>query len=419
MRNVLIIIGLVFLFGSCVKNISPTCIIITPKNNAEIEKGTIVTISADADDEDGNLSVVRFYVDDAIVSSSSVSPYSHSWKTSDDTIGCHTIKATAFDEDGEEATDNITVMVMGNPSTNTPPPQSAFQAFITSIPAGGFVSFTDQSTNSPTNWSWDFGDGSSSTLQNPQHIYSSEGAYTVTLTASNSHGSHIEQKIDYIKVVGQSCGIVTDINGNLYNTVQIGSQCWMASNLKASKYPDGTNIPLVTDNIEWANLGDNNTDDAYCFVNKNANNEADTYGALYTWAAAMGDNAVSGSNSNDLQGICPDGWHLPSEVDCLNLIDILGIWCNVGGKMKETGTSHWTSPNTDADNSSGFSALPSGTRDISLGIFSALGNNANFWLVNENDSTSAKGWWLSHDNPALLFSSFKKSYGFSVRCLKD
>ena len=116
-----------------------------------------------------------------------------------------------------------------------------------------------------------------------------------------------------------------DYDTNDYTSVTIGNQVWMAENLKATHYPNGTAIPYVTDNTAWGNLGDNNTDDAYCYYNNNAGGEAGTYGALYTWAAAMGDNAVSSStNPSGVQGACPAGWHLPSDAEWTELTDYLG-----------------------------------------------------------------------------------------------
>jgi uncharacterized protein (TIGR02145 family) len=118
----------------------------------------------------------------------------------------------------------------------------------------------------------------------------------------------------FILAIENNAQTVTDYDGNVYNTITIGNQTWMAENLRVTKYPNGTPIPLATDNIAWANLEDNGTDDAYCYYNNNASGEANTYGALYTWAAAMGDNAVSSSsNPSGVQGVCPNGWHLPSD----------------------------------------------------------------------------------------------------------
>jgi len=218
----------------------------------------------------------------------------------------------------------------------------------------------------------------------------------------------------------QSCGTVKDIDGNEYKTVKIGNQCWMAENLKVTKYPNGTSIPHVTDYSAWADLADNDTDDAYCYYNNNASGEANTYGALYTWAAAMGDNAVSSSsNPSGVQGICPDGWHLPSDAEWTELTDFLGGTSVAGGKMKETGTTHWNSPNEGADNSSGFAALPGGGRGNYDGSFDDLGSYGSFWSATEYDSSIAWSRELYYNYAEVVRDLSNKSYGWSVRCLQD
>jgi len=217
----------------------------------------------------------------------------------------------------------------------------------------------------------------------------------------------------------QSCGTVTDIDGNEYRSVRIGNQCWMKENLKVTKYPSGTSIPELTDKTAWANLGDNGIDDAFCYYNNNANGEANTYGALYTWSAAMGDN-VKSSNSNEsiVQGICPDGWHLPREAEWTELTNFLGGDSIAGGKMKTIGTLHWNSPNEGADNSSGFSGIPGGCRSSYDGSFGDLGYTY-FWSSTESDSTFAWMFILYSRYPALGKGNNYKSNGLSVRCLKD
>ncbi|MCD4792483.1 MAG: fibrobacter succinogenes major paralogous domain-containing protein [Bacteroidales bacterium] len=224
---------------------------------------------------------------------------------------------------------------------------------------------------------------------------------------------------------------ITDIDGNIYNTVVIGNQIWLKENLKVTRYHNGTGILLVEDHIVWADLGDNNTDDAYCYYNNNNEGEADTYGALYTWAAAMGDNAVSSNtNPSGVQGVCPDDWHLPSDAEWKELEMELGMtqaqadatgWrgTDEGGKMKEAGITHWDNPNTDATNESGFTALPGGYRHYDHGDFGGLGSNSYFWSATEYDATYAWYRRLLYDNSGVNRGSSNKSYGFSVRCLRD
>ena len=233
---------------------------------------------------------------------------------------------------------------------------------------------------------------------------------------------------------------VIDFDGNVYRTVQIGDQIWMAENLKTTHYADGRAIPLVTDNTEWANLENNNTDDAYCYYNNNSEGEADIYGALYTWAAAMGDNAVySSTNPSGVQGVCPDGWHLPSYAEWRQLSGYLssqasyicdGESSNIAKSMAST--ILWKSclytitcainnfnylPNTN--NSSGFSALPGGGRYYSNGTFNSLGEGGTWWCTN-TDFSGATVFYMNYEKAGLYYSyNRNKSFGFSVRCIKD
>ena len=216
------------------------------------------------------------------------------------------------------------------------------------------------------------------------------------------------------------CGqTVTDYDGNVYNTVQIGNQCWMQQNMKATHYHDGTAISNITDNNEWGALGNNNIDDAYCAYN-NDNNNIDIYGAIYTWAAAMGDNAVSSSsNPSNVQGVCPDGWHIPSDLEYTQLTDFLGGDTIAGSKMKDFDL--WAT--TDSlNNSSGFSLLPSGYRNgegTSLGVFYSLTYNAYLWSSTESNGSTAYVRKLHHNDSIVERLYLYKSHGFSVRCVKD
>ena len=275
------------------------------------------------------------------------------------------------------------------------------------------VAFTDTSTNNPISWQWDFGDGNSSTLQNPVHEYTTLGVYTVTLIVSNSYGTDSDVQVNYINVVdGIPCPgtpTVTDIDGNIYNTIQVDNHCWMKENLKVTRYPNGSNIPLINDNNLWANLGDNNTDDAYCYYNNDNNSE---YGALYSYAAAIADNWQR--DNTEAQGICPDGWHLPSDYEWSVLSDFLGGLSVAGGKMKEAGFNHWETPNTDATNESGFTALPGGYRNSTSGIFYNI-ENYGFWWT----SSATYYRYLRYNSAELFRNSVNLSNGFSVSCLLD
>jgi uncharacterized protein (TIGR02145 family) len=206
---------------------------------------------------------------------------------------------------------------------------------------------------------------------------------------------------------------VADIDGNTYNTVLIGSQCWTKENLKVTKYNDGTPIPDETANAGWGGLTSGARTDYTGAVSYIA-----TYGYLYNWYAAAG---VSTSGSTTFKNICPTGWHVATRTDFLVARAAIGPIAVAGGKMKSTGTTLWNSPNTDADNSSGFSALPGGYRDND-GSFKSIGDHAFFRTATESDANNAWRFTLNHNSAQFFsndFSSPTKSVGGSVRCLKD
>ncbi len=223
-----------------------------------------------------------------------------------------------------------------------------------------------------------------------------------------------------------SSNIVMDIDGNIYSTIQIGEQVWMAENLKVTRYPDGSLIPHVEDHQEWFHL--NRESEGYCWY-ENVLTNGYVYGALYTWPTAVDGLEISDLIPSDIQGVCPDGWHLPSDGEWKQLEMFLGMsqadadredWrgAGVADKLKQAGTLTWEGPNSEATNETGFSALPGGYRHGS-GEFLGLGTTARFWSTSKNGYSY--GWFrrLDYDN-----SSVNRSYegvyrGHSVRCVKD
>jgi uncharacterized protein (TIGR02145 family) len=210
---------------------------------------------------------------------------------------------------------------------------------------------------------------------------------------------------------------VKDIDNNRYDIVTIGTQTWMAENLKTTRYNDGTVIPLITADGPW-NTASNNKDDAYCWYDNDASNLI-TYGALYNWYAV---DTLSNGNKN----VCPAGWHVPTDGEWDVLRDFLdpnasGSSGNIniaGGKMKEAGLAHWISPNTGATNESDFAGLPGGIR-INDGAFSNIGLNGLWWSSTE--ATTSNAWCrnLVNNNPNVFSFGSNKGSGFSVRCLRD
>jgi uncharacterized protein (TIGR02145 family) len=199
-------------------------------------------------------------------------------------------------------------------------------------------------------------------------------------------------------------GTVTDADGNVYHTLKIGTQIWMAENLKTTKYNDGTAIPLVTDNTTWKNL----STPGYCWYNNEGPTFKYTYGALYNWYTV---------NTGKLS---PKGWHVPTDAEWEILVTFLGGDTIAGGKMKETGTAHWLPPNKGSTNSSGFTALPSGGRSYVDGSFSGLGHSTDFWSSTEVDSVLFAFSRLLYPDTAFVYHAMgNKKFGSSVRCLQD
>jgi uncharacterized protein (TIGR02145 family) len=208
-------------------------------------------------------------------------------------------------------------------------------------------------------------------------------------------------------------GTVTDIDGNVYRTVKIGGQWWMAENLKVTHYRNGDTIPNVTYVGSWGSVGIG----AYCNYD-NDENLADTYGRLYNWFAVA-----------DGRNIAPTGWHVPSADEWKQMQVFLGIsqagldtsgWLGTveGGKLKEAGTGHWLSPNTGATDEIGFSALPGGFRDPN-GFFNALRANAIFWSSTALDDRLAWYLGLTSINSGIFWYNHLEPFGFSVRCVQD
>jgi uncharacterized protein (TIGR02145 family) len=235
-------------------------------------------------------------------------------------------------------------------------------------------------------------------------------AYTFTIIAININGNGPASS--FSNSVTPLSSLVNDIDGNAYNTVIIGSQIWMKENLKTTKYNDGTLIPNVTVDAKWASL----TTGAYCDYSNTLANST-TYGRLYNWYV-VDNNAATKLASNGGKNVCPTGWHVPSDAEWTTLGFFLGG--NKGGKLKETGTTHWITPNTGATNETGFTALPGGTRDEN-DAFSYIGEYGYWWSTTEVSTFPAGGVGrdLSHSHDMLGIISIYKRLGFSVRCIKD
>jgi uncharacterized protein (TIGR02145 family) len=220
--------------------------------------------------------------------------------------------------------------------------------------------------------------------------------YFVRAYATNSAGTAYGNEIIFSTSIA-------DIEGNNYKTVQIGSQLWMAENLKTTKFRDGSSISLISNNLDWGSM----TTPSYCWYNNDTIANKVTYGALYNWYAVVSPNML-----------CPSGWKVPSDVDWTTLMDFLGGSDFAGDKLKEVGTLHWSSPNNGATNATGFTAIPSGGRGND-GVFWNLGLYSLFWSATSFSSTNA--WYRSIENQySIVFRyDYSKKGGFAVRCLKN
>lgn len=231
--------------------------------------------------------------------------------------------------------------------------------------------------------------------------------YYVRGYANNSSGTQYGNEISFTTldsdiIYGDG---VTDVEANVYPTVIIGTQEWMAENLKTTKYRDGTSIPLVTDGGTWGGL----STPAFCWYKNDIVNKH-TYGVLYNWYTV---------NTGNL---CHTGWHVPSDAEWTTLTDYLGGEGVAGSKLKATGTIEggnglWYSPNTVATNETGFTAVPGGFRSNS-GNFYDIGRHSFWWSSIEASSTTAwyRGVYYSHGY--MRRGNQDKSYGFSVRCVR-
>ncbi len=200
---------------------------------------------------------------------------------------------------------------------------------------------------------------------------------------------------------GGNTGSVTDIDGNTYQTVQIGTQVWMKENLKVSKYRNGDPIPTNLSNAAW----ENTTTGAYAIYNDEASNNM-TYGKLYNWYAVT-----------DSRNLCPVGWHVPSDGEWTTLENYLGGDSIAGGKLKST-SSLWISPNIGATNESGFSGLPGGFLNFN-GTYYYIGNYGYWWSSSEYSPAKAWTWSLSYSAGNSNRNGNYERSGFSVRCLRD
>lgn len=202
-------------------------------------------------------------------------------------------------------------------------------------------------------------------------------------------------------------------DGQIYNTVQIGEQTWMAENLKY--LPNVVGPDIGSESIPFYYVygysGTNVTD-------AKATSNFKTYGVLYNWPAAMNGDSSSTLIPSGVKGVCPNGWHLPSKEEWNQLIDFVGGSVEAGKKLKEAGTTHWYSESFDVSNESGFTALPGGFRGEN-GTTNNLESDGIWWSTTESSPDFASSAFMTHNMNDVYSLNFDKELGFSVRCVRD
>ncbi|MBI5217930.1 MAG: hypothetical protein HY958_03255, partial [Bacteroidia bacterium] len=301
----------------------------------------------------------------------------------------------------------------------------------TNTPSQTQIIWNWNTVSGATGYKWNTTDNYASATATAPATYTQTGltcntAYTLYIWAYNACGASSAATLTQTTSACFVCGTsaVTDFDANTYNTVLIGSQCWMKENLKTTHYSDGT---AMLDGTGAGNITGNYTSKYYFdYANTPANTV--TYGKLYTYAAIMNGAASSNANPSGVQGVCPTGWHLPSDAEwnimekyldsTVDTTAINWVGTDIGGKLKETGFTHWNSPNTGATNSSGFTALPGGDRYYN-GTFTNVGNDGYWWSATQNDASNAWKRSVDYSTATVDRNNKSKAYGFSVRCLRD
>jgi len=464
---------------SCEENQPPTCVITQPSDDAIIMKGETIPVAVDASDPDGTVDEVKLFFNGIEIASIESYPYSYEISTDENDTGIYTIKATVRDNEGLEGSAEIQITINAElPSVTTLniseiTSSSAVsggdvisdggasvtaQSFNTSQCAGSLPTVNTTSAMIITQASAQSGgtvtdDGGAevigrgvcwSTSQMPtiEDSFNNGGVgtgnyicdmmglspnttYYVRAYAANALGIAYGNEVSFSTLVAGPD--ITDYDGNTYESVAIGNQIWMAENLRVTHYADGAPIPLVEDQSAWDSLSPEGL--AYCWYT-NDPSMGDIYGALYTWGAAMNGAASSDADPSGVQGVCPDGWHVPSDAEWKELEMYLGMsqgeadfsgdfrGTDEANKMKETGTAHWF-PNTEATNLSGLTALPGGSRHYADRDFVNIGFDAYFWTSSEFDSIEAMHRFLIATYPQVNRARSYKGSGFSVRCVQN
>jgi len=421
-QTLLIILGLVA-FWSCEETTepdatSPTVVITSPVEDATLSSAT--TIRVDATDDTG-VDKVEFLIDGQTVATDTEEPWEHLWQVSYYADGeTHSILAKATDEaENIGQSDLVHVFVSENaqdapqlisPDNNEAYPDTNRVNLIWTSTDGAEEYIVLVSSNN------EFSDTEYSITTSDTTVTTdalADGTHYWKVRAKNSVGNYGGWSSYFTFSIGVST--ITDIDGNVYQTIQIGNQEWMAENLKVSHYRNGDAIPTGHSNSEWENLSTG----AYAVYNGNESN-ADTYGYLYNWFAV-----------DDSRNIAPEGWHVPTDDEWKELEMHLGMSQSEADDTGCNGTNEgsklagnadlWNSgalENNSEFGSSGFTALPGGYRDLD-GNYYGMGYLGYFWSSTELSSCSAWSRTLGYSGSDVSRYVYGKRVGFSVRCIRD
>jgi uncharacterized protein (TIGR02145 family) len=403
------------------ENNNPTVSILSPTNNSEFDDGVSINIKANAVDDNG-IKEVRFYIDDVLESTDAAEPWEYEWNSSGKS-GSHIVFARAYDtNDKMSESSKITIKINnGLPVASfTVLPSNGDSSTVFQVDASGSTDREDPVNALQVRWDWE-DDGAWDTdysiTKTASHQYDTEGTKTIRLEVRDTFGQ-TDTTSGQVTISNDSGdpGTVTDIDGNEYTTVKIGNQWWLVENLRVTHYRNGAAIPIVISPQSWYAA----TNGAYCYYDNDINNISE-YGLLYNFHAV-----------NNTNQIAPEGWHVASNDEWKELEMHLGmsqeqadltLWrgTDEGGKLKETGLTHWTTPNTGATNESGFSALAGGFRD-DTGNYIGMSTGAYIWTstgLTASNNVNALIRILAYNRAKISRVGFPRLYGLSVRCVKD